>query len=177
MVKVSFIFIFIISLKSFAGFYAGVQNNSWQDVIPVTYTDSLTSQKVSFYALTTFSSLSAGGGYEGAISTRWRYTGDLYLHTGTADILKIQGTVTPRKTFTSQWISFKVNYRISKTFALGPQLVVNAINVPGAGNATSLGLLINSDIEMYDNLRFIQNFGTMNDSGSIAYTIGVQHYF
>ena len=171
------LFIFIFSCNAYATFFAGVQNNSWQDVIPVTYTDPATSQKVVFYALTTFSTVSVGGGYEGQFSTRWRWVTDLYLHTGTADLLKIQGTVSPRKTISSQWLSGKVNYRVSKTFSIGPQVVVNAIQVPDTGSATSLGVLINSDIEMSDSLRFIQTFGTMNDSGTIAYSIGLQKLF
>lgn len=177
MVKYILTIILFASFHARAAYYAGMQNNSWQDVIPVTYTDTNSGQKITFYALTTFSTLSAGGGYEGQFLTRWRYTADLYLHAGTADIHKIQGTVSPRKTISSQWISFKTVYRLSKTFSMGPQLIVNSIQVPDTGGATSLGLMINSEIEMYDNLRFVQNFGTMNDSGTISYTVGIQKYF
>jgi hypothetical protein len=101
----------------------------------------------------------------------------LYLHSGTADIHKIQGTVSPRKSVLSQWVSGKVSYRISKTFSMGPQLVINTIEVKGAGTSTSLGALINSEIEMQQNYRLVQTFGSMNDSGTIAYTIGIQHYY
>lgn len=160
-----------------AGWYVGLQNNSWQDVIPVTYTDSTSGLKVSFLALTTFSSISAGGGYDSLLSTRWRYFADVYLHTGSADILKIQGTVSPRKSFTSQWVSGNISYRVTKTFSIGPQLVINSVQVKDAGSATSLGLLIHSQVEISNNYRFIQTFGTMNDSGTIAYTIGFQRYF
>ena len=168
-------FILILSCKSQAEYYAGVQTNSWQDVIPVTYTSGGT--PITFYALTTFTTMSVGGGWEGLFKTRWRYSADYYLHSGTADIHKIQGTVSPRKSVVSQWISGKVAYRISKTFAVGPQLVINSIDVRDAGTATSLGLLINSEIEMHENLRLIQNFGSMNDSGTIAYTVGIQRTF
>ena len=177
MVKYILTIILLASINAHAGYYAGMQNNSWQDVIPVSYTDTGTGQKVTFYALTTFSTLSAGGGNEGQYLTRWRYTADMYIHTGTADIHKIQGTVAPRKSITSQWASFKLAYRLSKTFAMGPMLIVNSVQVPDTGGSTSLGLMINSDIEMYDNLRFIQNFGTMNDSGTISYTVGIQKFF
>ncbi len=172
---VSLILFFVVQAK--AGYFVGFQNNSWQDAIPVTYTDSGTGQRVTFYATTTFSTISAGGGWEGLYAVRWRYAVDAYLHTGTADLLKIQGSVSPRKNISSQWVSGKINYRISKTFSLGPQLVVNSIQVPDTGSATSLGLLLNSEIEMYDNLRFVQTYGTMNDSGTIAYTIGIQKLF
>jgi hypothetical protein len=175
MVKLLSSFILLISLKANAEFYVGLQNNSWQDVIPVTYTNNGT--PTTFYALTTFSTLSLGGGYENSFATRWRYNADLYLHSGTADIHKIQGTVSPRKSVLSQWVSGKVSYRISKTFSMGPQLVVNTIEVKGAGTSTSLGALINSEIEMQQNYRLVQTFGSMNDSGTIAYTIGIQHYY
>jgi len=177
MVKFFLSSILFFSLQAHAGFFFGVQNNSWQDAIPVTYTDTGTGQRVTFYATTTFSTISAGGGWEGLYAVRWRYAVDAFIHTGTADLLKIQGSVTPRKNISSQWVSGKINYRISKTFSLGPQLVVNSIQVPDTGSATSLGLLINSEIEMYDNLRFIQTYGTMNDSGTIAYSIGIQKLF
>ncbi|MGZ3691368.1 MAG: hypothetical protein ACXVAX_07685 [Pseudobdellovibrio sp.] len=179
MVKILFAFILFLSAQSsFAGFYAGIQSNSWQDAIPVAYTNTVTKQKVSFYALTTFTSLSAGGGYEGSIWTRWRYAADVYVHSGTADILKLEGSPSsPRKNFVSEWLDLKFDYRFSKTFSVGPQLVVNSVNVGGAGNSTSLGFLINTEVEMYENLRFIQNFGSMNDSGTVAYSIGIQKYF
>lgn len=177
MVKIVLTFILFFVSHARAGFFFGVQNNSWQDAIPVTYTDSGTGQKVTFYATTTFSTISAGGGWEGLYAVRWRYAVDAYLHTGTADLLKIQGSVSPRKNISSQWVSAKTNYRVSKTFSLGPQLVINSIQVPDTGSATSLGFLINSEIEMYDNLRFVQTYGTMNDSGTIAYTIGIQKLF
>ena len=160
-----------------AGYFMAIHNNTWQDAIPVSYTDSATSQKVTFYATTTFSTLSVGGGYEGLYATRWRYAVEAYYHNGTADLLKIQGTVSPRKTIAAQWLMGKVNYRISKTFSLGPELVINSVQVPDTGGSTSLGLLINSEIEMFENLRFIQTFGTMNDSGTIAYSIGLQKVF
>lgn len=160
-----------------AGLYVGLQNNSWQDAIPVTYTDTTSGQKVSFYALTSFSSISAGGGWDGLMSTRWRYFADVYYHTGNADILKIQGTVSPRKSFSSIWTSGSISYRFTKTFSIGPQLVVNYVQVRDVGSSTSLGLLIHSQIEVSKDYRFIQTFGTMNDSGTIAYTIGLQKYF
>lgn len=169
--------LFFLSSISQAAFYVGVQNNSWQDAIPVTYTDAGSGQTVSFYSLTTFSSLSTGGGYEGLFSTRWRYAADLYYHWGTADIHKIQGTISPRKSFNSFWFSPRISYRITKTFTIGPQLVINSITVRDAGSATSLGGLIHSDIEMTKDLRLVQTFGSMNDSGTIAYTIGLQKYF
>ena len=175
MVKLIVAFILLATSQANAEFYVGLQNNSWQDVIPVSYTNNGT--PTTFYALTTFSTLSVGGGYENSFSTRWRYNADFYLHSGTADIHKIQGTVSPRKSVVSQWISGKVNYRISKTFSMGPQIVVNSIEVRGAGSSTSLGALINSEIEMHQNYRLVQTFGSMNDSGTIAYTIGVQRYF
>ncbi len=178
MVKYIFTVLLMLSAQSaLAGFYVGLQNNSWQDVIPVTYTDATSGQKVSFYALTSFSSISVGGGYDSLLSTRWRYFADLYYHSGNADILKIQGTVSPRRSFTSEWISGCVSYRFTKTFSIGPQLVINAVSVKDAGSATSLGLLIHSQIEVSNNYRFIQTFGSMNDSGTIAYTIGLQRYF
>ena len=172
-----FLIIFLFSSSGFAGFYAGINNNSWQDVIPVKFRDTLTGLNVTTYALTTFSTLSAGGGFEGQFYTRWRYSADIYVHTGTADIHKLIGTVSPRKNVTSEWVSMKVNYRQTKTFNYGPVIVVNTIQVPDVGTATSLGLLVNLEFEMYENNRLIQTFGTMNDSGTIAYTIGIQRYF
>ena len=71
----------------------------------------------------------------------------------------------------------KINYRQSKTFNYGTQLVVNSIQLADVGSATSMGLLINLEFEMYENLRLIQAFGSMNDSGTIAYSIGLQKYF
>jgi len=177
MVKYFVTLILFFSFRAEAGYFFLAQNNSWQDAIPVTYTDTGTGQKVTFYATTTFSTVSAGGGWEGLYAVRWRYALEAMLHTGTADLLKIQGSVSPRKNISSQWLSSKINYRISKTFSLGPQLVINSIQVPDTGSATSLGFLINSEIEMYDNLRFIQTYGTMNDSGTIAYSIGIQKLF
>lgn len=178
MVKYLFaILLTILTQTATAGFYVGLQNNSWQDVIPVSYTDTTSGLKVSFLALTTFSSFSAGVGYDGLMSTRWRYFADVYVHSGTADILKIQGTVSPRKNFTSQWASGNISYRFTKTFAIGPQLVLNSVQVTDAGSATSVGLLIHSQIEISNQYRFIQTFGSMNDSGTIAYTIGLQRYF
>ena len=172
-----FIFVFLISSPALASFYAGIQNNSWQDVIPVKFRDSITGANVTTYALTTFSTLSAGGGYEGQFGLRWRYSADVFVHSGTADIHKLIGTVSPRKSVASEWLSLKINYRQTKTFNYGPQLVVNSIQVPDVGSATSLGLLVNLEFEMYENLRLIQTFGTMNDSGTIAYSVGVQKYF
>lgn len=173
-----FLLLIFLSHTCFAGnFYAGILNNSWQDVLPVKFRDSITGNNVTTYALTTFSTLSLGGGYEGEFGKRWRYSGDLYAHNGTADIHKLVGTISPRKSVTSLWFSSKINYRQSKTFNYGPQLVVNSISLPDVGSATSLGLLLNLEFEMYENLRLIQSFGTMNDSGTIAYSIGLQKYF
>ena len=157
MVKYILTFLLLIdSQYASAGLYVGLQNNSWQDAIPVTYTNATSGQKVSFYALTSFSSISAGGGYDGLMSTRWRYFADLYYHTGNADILKIQGTISPRKTFTALWGSGSISYRLTKAFSLGPQLVINSATVKDAGTSTSIGFLIHSQIEVSKEYRFIQ---------------------
>jgi hypothetical protein len=172
-----FITLFLFCHTAQAGLYMGLMSNSWQDVIPVTYRDSTSGNQVTTYALTSFSTISAGGGYEGQFALRWRYSADLFAHTGTADIHKLVGTVSPRKNATSVWFSTKINYRQSKTFNYGPQLVVNAIQLADVGTATSAGLLLNLEFEMYEGLRLIQSFGSMNDSGTIAYSIGLQKYF
>jgi hypothetical protein len=67
MVKLLSSFILLISLKANAEFYIGLQNNSWQDIIPVTYTNNGT--QTTFYALTTFSTLSLGSSYENSFAT------------------------------------------------------------------------------------------------------------
>lgn len=166
------------SLKSVAAFYVGFQNNSWQDVVPVKYVSNVTNKEVNAYALMTFSTLSLGGGYEGSLAQRWRYNGEAFLHNGTADLVKISDAkYSPRLTASSIWVSGKVAYRISKTFSIGPQFTYNSIQVKDLGSASNVGFLINTDVEMYENLRLIQTMGTMNDSGTVAYTLGLQKMF
>ena len=75
------------------------------------------------------------------------------------------------------WLTSKLNYRQSKTFNYGLQLVVNSIQMADVGSASSMGLLVDLEFEMHESLRLIQAFGTMNDSGTIAYSIGLQKYF
>ena len=85
-----FSFYMILSTKSFANFTSGISSNSWQEKLPITYTDPLTSTQVKKDYLGTFSTVSVNIGYENLFSKRWRYAIQAAYHLGEVDFHKLE---------------------------------------------------------------------------------------
>ena len=177
MVRLSFIFLIIFSNKSFAEFIGSISSNSWQEKLPITYTDPVTAGKVSKDFLGTFTTLSLSVGYENLFSKRWRYAIEAGYHMGEVDFHKLQAFVGPRKSLRTISSDIKVNYRVSKTFTFGPQLGLHTNTIKDVGSGFNYSALLNMDFEIFDDTRLMQTIGTVAGSETLAYSLGLIKIF
>ncbi len=173
----SFLVSFIFSLQTLADFTGSLSSNSWQEKLPITYTDPVTTGKISKDFLGTFTTVSFSAGYENLFSKRWRYAIEAGYHFGEVDFHKLQSFVGPRKSLRTISSDIKINYRISKTFTLGPQLGLHTNTIKDVGSGFNYSALLNIDFEIFDNTRLLQTIGTVGGSETLAYSLGLIKIF
>ncbi len=172
MVKIlaSSILFFFVSLAH-AEFVAGVSSSSWQELVPVVVSN------VESNALTSFTGLGASMGFQLNFAERIRNITSLSIYSGTADVHKQTNAVAPRRNFVSYWLSDKVIWRSTRSFTFGPNFVLNNRKIDNLGSVTSLGLFLDIDYEIFQEVRLTQSLGTMSDSKQLAYSIGINRIF
>lgn len=166
----SLLSVFVIS-QARAEFVVGVSSNSWQELVPIIVSN------VESTALTSFTGLGATGGYQMNLSDRLRNLTAVSMLSGTADVHKQSNAVAPRRNFTSIWLSDKIIWRSTRTFTFGPNFVLNNRKIDNLGAVTSLGLFLDIDYEIFQEVRLTQSLGTMSDSKSLAYSIAINRIF
>lgn len=172
MVKLVVAFFSLIAINSArAEFVVGVSSSTWQELIPIVVSN------VQSNALTSFTGLGASAGYQMNFAQRIRNITSLAIHSGTADVHKQTNAVAPRRNFISYWVANKVIWRSTRSFTFGPNLVLNSRKIDNLGNVTSLGLFLDIDYEIFQEVRLTQSLGTMSDSKQLAYSIGINRIF
>jgi hypothetical protein len=154
-----------------AQFMVGASVGSWQEKIPVTIASALSE------APTTFTASSIGVQYEMLFSKRYQYQVGLNYYMGRADLQKLENVVVPRRKMTSIWLANSLAWRMTKTFSFGPQIVINQTTVDLLDPSTSLSLFMAVNYDIFDDTRFVQTFGTVGNSGQLAYTVGLTRSF
>ena len=177
MVNFCLVFLLLLSVNSFADFTGSISSNSWQEKLPITYTDPVTAGKISQDFLGTFTTLSLSVGYENLFSKRWRYAIEAGYHMGEVDFHKLQAFVGPRKSLRTISSDIKVNYRVSKTFTFGPQLGLHTNTIKDVGSGFNFSALLNMDYEIFDDTRLAQTIGTVAGSETLAYSLGLIKIF
>lgn len=172
MVKIIFLFYLSVFFNTaHANFSIGVSTNSWQELVPTLI------QSVPTNVLTTFSSPGISLGYQHRYTLRfYSLTTASYL-AGSADIHKQATVLTPRLKFTSYWLSNKLMRRSTKTFAIGPNLVINNRTLENSSATTSFGLFLDFDFDIFQNTQLTQSFGSMSDSKQLAYSFSLNRLF
>ncbi len=166
MVKKYLFLIFILgSQVCRASYLVGLSTNSWQEKIPVIVSKLVSDQ------LTSFSSYGLNLGLDYLYTPRIRYALVLSYLSGNADIHKLDNAVSPRRNFTSYWLTNKLHWRQTKSFSLGPSLVINYRKIDGLEAATSVGGFLDFDYDLFEEVRLTQSLGTMSDSKQLAYSI------
>lgn len=172
MVKISLFLLFCVMASiSEAALLAGISTNSWQEKIPVVV------QSVQTDAMTSFSSYGLNVGADFLFSPRVRYGVMLSYLSGKADLQKLDNAVSPRRNFYSSWLTNKLHWRLTKTFSLGPSVVVNYRKIDGLDSATSAGGFLDFDYDIFDQVRLTQSLGTMSDSKQLAYAFTLVRRF
>ena len=179
MVKIILYFVFciIFCVKSFADFTGSISSNSWQEKLPITYTDPLTTTKVSKDFLGTFSTVSLSVGYENLFSKRWRYAIQAAYHLGEVDFHKLDSLAGPRKSLRTISSDIKFNYRVSKTFTFGPQASIHTNTIKDVGSGFNYSYLFNMDFEIFTDTRLSQTLGTVAGSDTLAYSLALIKIF
>ena len=172
MVKLAVILFSVFAMsQAKAEFVVGVSSNSWQELVPIIISN------VESSALTSFTGLGASGGYQMNIGERFRNLISISVLSGTADVHKQSNAVAPRRNFSSIWLSDKVIWRSTRTFTFGPNFVLNNRKMDNLGAVTSLGIFLDIDYEIFQEVRLTQSLGTMSDSKSLAYSIAINRIF
>ena len=172
MVKLAVILFSVFAMsQAKAEFVVGVSSNSWQELVPIIISN------VESSALTSFTGLGASGGYQMNIGERFRNLTSISVLSGTADVHKQSNAVAPRRNFSSIWLSDKVIWRSTRTFTFGPNFVLNNRKMDNLGAVTSLGIFLDIDYEIFQEVRLTQSLGTMSDSKSLAYSIAINRIF
>ncbi len=179
MVKIIFYFslCIIFCRPSFADFTGGLSTNSWQEKLPITYTDPLTTLKVNKDFLGTFSTVSLSVGYENLFSKRWRYAIQSAYHFGEVDFHKLESFAGPRKSLRTISSDIKLNYRASKTFTFGPMASIHTNTIKDVGSGFNYSLLFNMDFEIFEDTRLSQTLGTVTGSNTLAYSLALIKIF
>lgn len=150
---------------------AGLGIFSWQEKVPVILNSS------KFYTTATFSSLGPSIGYESLLSQRYRFGVGFSYHSGVADILKLEGAIAPRRNFKSYWLTSKILYRYTKTFAMGPNVIFSQKQMQDLPDSTSYGLFLNLEYDLFTDVKLVQCLGTVGDSSSLAYSFNLIRSF
>lgn len=169
--RFSIILILLFSLSSQAEITAGLGLFSWQEKVPVILNQN------KFDTNATFSSLGPSLGYETLLTEKYRFGVAVAYHSGVIDILKLEGAVAPRHNFTSYWLSSKILYRWTKTFALGPNFLFSQKQVERLPDSTSYGLFMDFEYDIFNEVKLIQSLGSVGDSGSLAYSFNLVRTF
>lgn len=168
---VSLIFVLSFSTASQAAFLAGISTNSWQEKIPVLV------QSVEREAMTSFSSYGLNLGVDFLFSTRIRYGLMVSYLSGKADLHKLDNAVSPRRNFYSSWVTNKIHWRLTKTFSVGPSMVLNYRKIDDLDSAFSAGGFLDFDFDLFNQVRLTQSLGTMSDSKQFAYSLTLVRRF
>lgn len=67
--------------------------------------------------------------------------------------------------------------RSTKTFAIGPNLVINNRTLENSSATTSFGLFLDFDFDIFQNTQLTQSFGSMSDSKQLAYSFSLNRLF
>lgn len=161
----------LVSSISMAEFMVSAQAGSWQEKVPVIISS------VPSEVPTTFSASGFGAHYELTFAKRYQYQVGLDYFFGHADLQKIDSVVVPRRKFNSVWLSNSIAWRMAKSFSFGPQILLNQTTLDLLEPALSTSFLIMVNYEIFDNVRFVQTFGTISNSGQLAYTVGLTRAF
>lgn len=172
MVKIilSLFLIFFINTAR-AEIVVGVSSSSWQELIPVIISN------VESNALTSFTGMGALAGYQFSYAERIRNLTAVSIYSGTADVHKQTNAVAPRRNFISYWLSNKIIWRSTRSFTFGPNFVINNRKIDNLGAVTSLGVFLDIDYEIFQEVRLTQSLGTMSDSKQLAYSIAINRIF
>ncbi len=169
--RCSLILLILFSLKSHAAVTAGLGLFSWQERVNYNINDSKPDANASF---TSFGPII---GYETPLSTRYRGGVNVYFHSGVADVLKVDGAIPTRHNFKSVWFSGKVLYRLSTTFAVGPNAFTSQKQMQNLPNAVTGGIFLNFEYDLFEQVRLIQSLGTLGDRGLLAYSFMLNRSF
>lgn len=164
--------VFLVSSVHAAQLVAGLGIYSWQEKVN---TGSLYSVPT---ANASFNSFGPSIGFESLLSVRYRLAGSMAYHSGTVDTIR-KGSVTSSQRFnyTAYWFTGKLLYRLTRAFAVGPQLGYGQNNIKGLSNTTSLGQFISFDYELFKELSLTQSIGSVGDSQQMAYFIKLERQF
>ncbi len=154
-----------------AGLTLGVGIFSWQERIIYNVNENKADSNASF------SSFGPNLGFEMPISIRYRGGVNVYYQSGVADVLKVDGVVPTRHNFKSIWLSGKFLYRISTTFAIGPNVFTSQKQMQNLPDALTGGVFINFEYDLFDRVRLIQSLGTLGDRGLLAYSFMLNRNF
>lgn len=166
-----FLILFLAVSSAQAAFLAGVTTSSWQEKIPVVV------QGNQAEAMTSFSSYGVNLAMDFLFSTRVRYGLGVSYFSGIADLHKLDNAVSPRRNFSSAWLTNKLHWRVTKTFSFGPSFVVNYRKIDGLDAATSAGGFLDFDYDLFEQVRLTQSLGTMSDSKQLAYAFALVRRF
>ena len=163
--------ILLFSLNSHAAITAGVGLFSWQERVIYNINDNKLDANASF---TSFGPII---GNESLLSLRYRGGVNIYYHSGVADVLKVDGALPTRHNFKSIWFSGKVLYRVSTTFAVGPNVFTSQKQMQNLPDAVTGGIFLNFEYDIFDQVRLIQSLGTLGDRGLLAYSFMLNRSF
>jgi len=156
-----------------ADFLIGLSTNSWQEKIPIVASGVEQNQ------MTTLSGLGVQAEYDHLVTQRIRYGLGASFISGSADIHQLKTTQLKglRRNFKAYWLSNKLLWRMTKSFAFGPNVILNQRQLEGLSAAMSAGLLMDFEYALSENFRLTQSLGTMSDSSQLAYAIGFSYLF
>jgi hypothetical protein len=158
MVKHLALCILLTSSVARAAFLVGFSTNTWQEKIPIVVAS------VPGDSLTSFSSFGASLGFDYLYDARIRYALVASYLLGNVDIHKLDNAVSPRRNFMAYWVTNKLHWRMTKSFSLGPSVVLNYRKIDGLDMALSSGAFLDFDYDLTDVVRLTQSLGTMSDS-------------
>lgn len=167
--------IFSLLISSFAysaQLVTGLGIYSWQEKVD---TQSISTQP---NANASFNSFGPSIGFETLITPRYRLAGSVSYHSGSLDIIR-KGSVTTSQRFnyTSYWFTGKVLYRLTRGFAVGPQMVYGQNAIKGLADSTSVGTFLSFDYELFKELTLSQSLGSVGDSQLMAYFLRFEWQF
>ena len=156
-----------------ADFLIGLSTNSWQEKIPIV------AGGVEQNQMTTLSGVGIQAQFDYLFTQRIRYGLGASFISGSADIHQLKTTQLTglRRNFKAYWLSNKLLWRVTKSFAFGPNVILNQRQLEGLTAAMSAGLLMDFEYALSESFRLTQSLGTMSDSGQLGYTIGFSYLF
>jgi hypothetical protein len=170
--RYSILAILLFSFQVKAAVTAGLGVYSWQERILISSEIDGVSTNGSF------SSIGPTIGVEGLLDTRYRGSLNFTYHTGVVDIIKKDSSnVSERFNYKSYWFGTKLLYRFTKSFAIGPNLVIGQKQIQTLPETASAGFFINLEYHLFAETKLIQSMGTMGDSSLLAYSFVLEKTF